>query len=70
VPAKKPSAPTGTTLNNCHITTNTAANEHTRAAVEALAAASEAHARALEAAARALTQQGNAYGVYLEAPTN
>lgn len=46
--------PPGHTISNCHFETNSAANEHTRAAIQALASAAEANARAIEAAARAL----------------
>lgn len=45
-------------LENITVTNNTAANEHTRAAIEALADAARANAQAIEAAAKALNPYG------------
>ena len=54
--AKKSTTPTATyTVTNCTVTNNSAANEHTRAAIEALAEAASANARAIERIAQALT---------------
>lgn len=49
---KKPTQPL--MITNCQFTNNSAANEHTRAAVEALAAAAKANAEAIEAIAEAM----------------
>lgn len=57
----------GTVISNCNITTHSAANEHTRAAVEALAAAAKANAESITQIAKAL--QGSStpsYGIYIE----
>ena len=54
-------------ISNCTITTNNAANEHTRAAVEALAKAAEANANAIREIAEALkNNSAPSYGMYFE----
>ena len=56
----------GTVISNCNISTHSAANEHTRAAVEALAAAAQANAEAIAQIAKAL-QGLPTYGIYVGA---
>ncbi len=67
VKTNKAAVSPGASLTGCTISSNTAANKHTRAAVMALAQAAEANARAIEAASKAL-QGGNPIGVLIEAP--
>ena len=66
-----PPQPAPITVSNCSITNNSAANEHTRAAVEALAAAAKANAEAITAIANSLKGSPAAmeYGFYFAGNT-
>ncbi len=59
-----------TRIENCSISVNSAANEHTRDAIVALANAAEANARAIEAAAKALSHGPAVTGIAINSPQN
>jgi hypothetical protein len=69
-PEQPSQAASSTTIQNCHITNTSAANEHTRAAVEALAAAAKSNAEAISAIANGLKGSPATmdYGIFIGSP--